>query len=136
LTWDKPALDIVAGTNIVIPKELRDSSTVWLDHGEKNAARRFKMAAFKEHSLILYASPDGIHWKVQGESGPTGDRSTVFYNPFRRKWVYSLRDEQLGSFGRFRRYWEQDDFFEGASWTAAEPVFWTGADSAERRRPG
>jgi len=136
LTWDKPALDVVSGTNIVIAKELRDSSTVWLDHEEKNRARRFKMAVFKEHSLILYASPDGIHWTIQGQSGPTDDRSTVFYNPFRRKWVFSLRDEQLGGFGRFRRYWERDDFFDGAKWAAGEPVFWSGADSAEQRRAG
>src|SRR6185369_7289908 len=56
-------------------------------------------------------------------------------NPFRRKWLYSLRDEQLGSFGRFRRYWEHADFFEGARWKAGQPVFWAGTDSAERRRP-
>ncbi len=135
LTWERPALDVVKGTNIV-SNEARDSNTVWLDHDEKNPARRFKMAAFKEHTLLLYSSPDGIHWTVQGESGPTVDRSTVFYNPFRRKWVYSLRDEQLGGFGRFRRYWEHDDLFEGAKWTADQPVFWSGADSAEQRRPG
>jgi hypothetical protein len=136
LKWERPSLDVVRGTNIVISKELRDSNTIWLDHNEKDPARRFKMASFKERSLILYSSPDGIHWTIRGESGPTGDRSTVFYNPFRRKWVYSLRDEQLGGFGRFRRYWEHDDFFEGARWTAGEPVFWSGADSAEQRRPG
>jgi hypothetical protein len=134
LTWDKTALDIVPGTNIVIAKELRDSSTVWLDYDEKDRARRFKMAAFKERSLMIYASADGIHWTLQGESGPAGDRSTVFYNPFRRKWVFSVRDEQLGGFGRFRRYWEHDDFFSGAKWSAGEPVFWSGADSAEQRR--
>jgi hypothetical protein len=135
LTWDKPALDVVPGTNIV-RKEARDSTTVWLDHDEKNPARRFKMAAFDERSLFLHASPDGIHWTMLGESGPTGDRSTIFYNPFRRKWVFSLRDEQLGRYGRFRRYWENDNLFEGARWTAGETVFWTGADSAEQQRPG
>ena len=117
LTWDKPALDVQPGTNIVIDKQLRDSTTVWLDHEEKNRALRFKMAAFKEHTLLLLSSPDGIHWTRQGESDVTGDRSTIFYNPFRRKWVYSLRDEQLGGAGRFRRYWEHDDFVAGAKWT-------------------
>jgi hypothetical protein len=135
LSWEKPSLDVVSGTNVVISKQLRDSNTIWLDYEEKNPALRFKLAAFKERSFILYSSPDGVHWTERGESGPTGDRSTVFYNPFRRKWVYSLRDEQLGRFGRFRRYWEADDFFEGARWTASQPVFWVGSDSAERRRP-
>ena len=35
--------------------------------------------------------PDGVHWTEIGQSGPTGDRSTFFYNPFRRVWVFSLR---------------------------------------------
>jgi hypothetical protein len=134
LTWDKRALDVQPGTNIVIAKQLRDSTTVWLDHEEKNRALRFKMAAFKEHTLLLLSSPDGIHWTRRGESDVTGDRSTIFYNPFRRKWVYSLRDEQLGGAGRFRRYWEHDDFVAGAKWTQDKLSYWAGADSADPPR--
>ena len=42
IAWEKPALDVKAGTNIV-HRGSRDSSTVWLDHEEKDPARRFKM---------------------------------------------------------------------------------------------
>ncbi|MCP4645236.1 MAG: hypothetical protein GY851_32640, partial [bacterium] len=40
--WDKPALDVHPGTNIVVVGK-RDSTTVWLDHLEEDPARRFKM---------------------------------------------------------------------------------------------
>src|SRR5262249_28170241 len=81
-----------------------------------------------------YASPDGIHWRRLRETGPTGDRSTVFYNAFRRKWVFSIRDEDA-ALGRVRRYWETDDFFDGSMWRTGEPVCWVGADSADPPRP-
>ena len=42
IRWDKPTLDVRAGTSIVQPGG-RDSSTVWLDLEEKDPARRFKM---------------------------------------------------------------------------------------------
>ena len=32
LHWEKPALDMHPGTNVVLPAGSRDSSTVWLDH--------------------------------------------------------------------------------------------------------
>src|SRR5262245_31212937 len=42
IKWDKPVLDVKKGTNVVVPGG-RDSSTVWLDHREKDPQRRFKM---------------------------------------------------------------------------------------------
>ncbi len=45
-------------------------------------------------ALVLYVSPDGIHWTEIGETGAAGDRSTFFYNPFRRVWVFSMRANQ------------------------------------------
>lgn len=36
---------------------------------------------------MLYASPDGLHWTPKGETGPSGDNTTFFYNPFRKKWI-------------------------------------------------
>jgi hypothetical protein len=60
----------------------------------------------------------------------------MVYNPFRKKWVYSLRS---GVRGRSRHYWECDDFLEGAAWhdflvrlDEDTPVFWAAAD---RRDP-
>src|SRR5262249_55267066 len=39
IKWDKPQLDVVKGTNIVVPG-YRDSTTVWLDREEKDAKKR------------------------------------------------------------------------------------------------
>ena len=70
----------------------RDSSTVWLDQDERDPARRYKMARWYDHYMELLASADGIHWRDMGRTGLTGDRTTFFYNPFRKVWVFSLRD--------------------------------------------
>jgi hypothetical protein len=134
ITWDKPALDVVGGTNITMATH-RDSSTVWLDLEEKDPASRYKMAFYYDHYLLLHTSPDGIHWRERSRSGPTGDRTTFFYNPFRKVWVFSLRDEGLAGTSRYRRYWEAASFADGAAWRQGEPVMWIGADADDPRRP-
>lgn len=130
--WEKPELDVFPGTNL-IQKGWRDSATVWLDHHTADPAQRFKMAWYVDGRLSLSTSPDGIHWTEPLRSGPTGDRTTFFYNPFRERWVFSLRAGVPG-FGRARRYWEAEDFLNGARWQSDEPVLWTGADDADPRR--
>ena len=58
-------------------------------------------------------SPDGIHWNKLGTTGHAGDRSTFFYNPFRKVWVFSLRGTQYPGGGlnsRSRLYWESSEF--------------------------
>ena len=94
--WEKPALDIVPGTNIVMKHPLdksgrskRDSATVWLDHTTTTPEERFKMMTMNcdnrlnEHKI--HVSADGIHWsEPRAIAGVTHDRSTFFHNPFRR----------------------------------------------------
>jgi len=138
LHWDKPQLDVVEGTNIV-QNIGRDSNIVWLDLEEADPARRYKHFVY-EHpggggALSIYFSADGIHWGDRVAcSGPLGDRSTVFYNPFRKKWVYGIRAYQGGGLGRYRRYWEHEDVIEAAQWSNDEPPFWVGADTLDRAR--
>ena len=132
IAWEKPTLDVVAGTNITMALH-RDSATVWIDLNERDRSRRYKMAAYYDHYLLIYASPDGIHWRTLRRSGPAGDRTTFFYNPFRKVWVFSIRDE--GPIGRFRRYHEAADFERGAGWTKDEPTPWVAADVQDPRRP-
>ena len=97
LSWKKPTFDVVPGTNIVQPIEDdsgRDSATVWLDHDEKDPTRRFKrMVNWRGSSRnTIYYSPDGVHWgESRGTTGTTLDRSTFFYNPFRKVWVLSIK---------------------------------------------
>jgi hypothetical protein len=133
LEWTRPAFDVKPDTNIVLTGVYRDSNTIWLDHDEADPSQRFKMATYSDKTMLLFASPDGIHWRPRGETGPTGDRSTMFYNGFRRKWVFSLRDEDA-AFGRMRRYWETDDFFSGTKWRAGEPTYWIASDAADVKR--
>ena len=136
--WEKPSLDVRPGTNIVHTAR-RDSGTVWLDLQEKDPNRRYKLFIYqlpeKPGALAIYFSPDGIHWgDVVARSGPCGDRTTVFYNPFRKVWVYSIRDYTPET-GRTRRYREHEDVLAGARWEAGEPTPWTGADRLDPRRP-
>ena len=134
LHWDKPALDVRPGTNVV-QGERRDSATVWLDLDERDPSRRFKLfrVALPGWKIHEYLSPDGIHWGEPVAVCPqAGDRSTVFYNPFRRVWVYSLRADS--AYGRCRKYREHPDVIRGASWKPDEPVWWIGADRLDLPR--
>ena len=148
--WDKPALDVRPGTNIVILSGQRDSSTVWLDLETKNPQQRFKLFQFHRDvwQSTVHTSPDGIHWSADVWTGPAWDRSTIFFNPFRKVWVYSIRDYMFlppwdyscvppKPIGRSRKYWECKDFVAGAQWTGGkfgtdwkpgEPVTWCAAD--------
>ncbi len=131
--WTRPTLDR-AGTNIVMTFA-RDSSTVWLDHEDRDRSARFKMAVFNgsHNAMVLFASPDGIKWRQVGETGATGDRSTAFWNPFRKVWVFSLRDSIAGR-RRHRRYFECANF-AAARWEPGAPTFWIAADSRDVIRP-
>ena len=130
--WEKPKLDVFPETNLV-QEGRRDSGTVWLDHGAGDPQSRFKMGYYTSGGLELCTSPDGIHWTEPIRSGPTGDRTTFFYNPFRKRWIFGVRAGADG-FGRIRRYWEAVDFVEDAHWKSGEPVLWVGADSADPAR--
>jgi hypothetical protein len=134
LAWERPPLDVVRGTNIV-SKQGRDSNTVWLDLEARDPRERFKMAGYDLalKALRLHASADGVHWREVGVTGPCGDRSTCFRNPFRKRWGFSLRADGDG-LNRFRRYFETPDF-ASAKWTADAPVPWTSADTLDPERP-
>lgn len=135
LAWERPRFDVVRGTNVVLA-ERRDSNTVWLDHASTDRSARFKMAAFTMdgRTVRLYTSPDGVHWKRLHVAGPAGDRSTMFYNPFRDVWVFSLRGEGEEGLHRFRRYFETRTF-TSARWQPGDVVLWAGADSRDLIRP-
>ncbi len=142
IAWEKPLLDVVPGTNKVSTL-YRDSCTVMLDHAEKDPERRYKMfrmckggAIVKgSYGLALHFSADGIHWtKEPVLTGPTGDRSVVFWNPFRERYVFNLRH----GWGRprLRRYWEARDLLKDAQWPEiSAPTLWTGADKLDTPHP-
>jgi hypothetical protein len=148
--WDKPALDVVPGTNIVLEDEegaRRNSSTVWLDLEDSDPQRRYKMfrVVTEEqvengkkrpwHHMRVSFSADGIHWKRVADSDACGDRSTVFYNPFRKVWVYGLR-EGGKEVSRCRGYYENFDPLAGLRWNPLrrQNGLWVGADRLDPDR--
>jgi hypothetical protein len=164
--WERPLLDVVEGTNCVIPArtdQIWDGVSVWIDHGTTNPNERYKMSLYArvrdearapDHhawSAVLgrydtasiracglptggriYTSADGVHWIERGQSGPQGDNTTFFHNPFRRKWVWSIRSSRRN---RTRDYYESPGFVEGAAWSRTDPVFWCGADKFDLPDP-
>lgn len=113
-TWKKPSFDIYKNTNIVDTAN-RDAATIWLDKEEKDLSKRYKMfnverrPTDKRWQFILKYSPDGIHWSEGvAQSGDLYDRSSVFYNPFRKVWALSMRYSTDVS-SRSRSYLENKD---------------------------
>jgi len=138
LHWERPDLDVAPGTNRVLPerpRHVRHGTGICLDQYTSDATQRFKMLIYEENDDKLTSvctSPDGIHWDFRGLTSVCGDNSTMFYNPFRRKWVYSLR---MHHWGRARNYREHDDFLQGMTWNDREDVFWAGADELDLPDP-
>ena len=136
LRWERPSLDVNPGTNQVLPPDLTpDSWTVVPDWDAPDPQQRYKLFMRPPGGQmpgLSMTSPDGIHWTNRVTTGSTGDRSTMFYNPFRKKWIYSLRS---GFRGRSRHYWECDDFLKGAAWEADGPVVWAAADREDPQDP-
>jgi len=142
--WTRPVTEHANGTNALVSEIVADSSTAWLDLFTDNPDQRYKMflrspntvpgTSVKYRTGWCMTSPDGIHWDHRMPTGPCGDRSTIFYNPFIGKWVYSIRNSSnvnKESIGRYRQYYECEDFLKGAGWTKDSLGFWLGADSLD-----
>lgn len=146
--WNRPNLHIEEGTNLILPfdhshgdkltgdlKHLRaDSTTVFIDD-TCDPSERYKLflrSPGPEYPGIVAVSDDGIHFRDFKFTSPVYDRSTMFYNPFRKKWVYSIRD---GWSERSRTYRECDNYMEGATWEKEEAHHWLAADSLDKANP-
>jgi hypothetical protein len=147
------------GDTVWLDSETADPQKRWVSFGIRNAS-----ASGKENICRYFVrySPDGLNWgDVAAQSGNYyGDRSSAFYNPFRKVWVYSIR----WGWSRMRKYWEVKDLAAGPYWpdwkisgdmapsseaftrlsyhkdppeslTDGRPSYWTCADSADFIRP-
>ena len=130
INWTRPSLNAQPGTNRIVydPTATRDSAAVVLDPDDPGPAR-WKMLVWAEpRGGELFVSADGENWSAPHPWGKSGDRSTIFYNPFRKVWCYSIRPgfgavtegRVYGVFksdkfslmgGRNRWYHESKDFF-------------------------
>jgi hypothetical protein len=137
MNWTLPTYPdvLVPNTNEVVT----GGDTIWLDQQETNPARRYKSFGVNVGAgkIYVYFSADGIHWTGPNDYGiiTLSDRTTVFWNPFRKVWVNSDRSAagfpatalQGAQATRARYYSESSNL---TTWTPATPAstFWTGAD--------
>ncbi len=154
IRWERPPLDEIKGTNIILPYEgyeplkyadglsyLRpDSTTVWIDY-ESDKSQKYKLFMRNPGGMdkaILATSADGIHFEnFRFTTCEMGDRSTAFYNPFRKKWVYSLRSliyPETGGFARARDYYEIEDYLD-VSWGTEDAHLWLSTDEKDAPNP-
>jgi len=136
VVWERPDLKAAPGSNLVLPIKagvLRDGCMVWLDSDAKREDERFKMFLYErwsggEGGRVL-SSPDGVSWASRGKTGPCGDNTSFYYDPFRGKWVFSVRGFMEG-YGRARFRVERDDFFD-CEWKDGEAVPWLHCDESD-----
>jgi len=142
-TWTRRGQLLPEGLRWMGPKLVNGGSDncVWLDLNAKNPAERIKYLTCwlhvpKEHR------PQGFMHSLHLSDGKTfsdavtttiaaDDYCSFFYNPFREKWVFSIKKGT--SRGRSRYYFESDDFLKGADWEKS--VFWTCADKLDQPEP-
>ena len=148
--FERVKLDVVPGTNRVLPPDAQrvDSWVVTPDFSREDPYSRWLLfvrpPGGEGKPSYVATSPDGLHWSEWKKGGDCGDRSTAFYNPFRKKWVFSLRAE-MGPWGkggtRSRSYREAADFISGSRWdfrlkdTTDDVVMWLQPDELENRDP-
>ncbi len=142
---------------VVLPLKngtFRDGAAVWLDRNYTDPKEKYKMFVYfreyekklafhkelpydlipEEEGGHLFRSADGIHWEEVCKTSPCGDNSTFFYNPFRKKWVFSLRTFSTIDNSRTRGYAEADDFFS-AAWNLPDVAFWARTDKYDLPDP-
>jgi hypothetical protein len=159
IRWTRPMLDVEPGTNVVLTSRnnasQRDANTIWLDLTAADPHERFKLfeARYARGPFCMgyRTSPDGIHWSEEKASGARSwDRSTVFYNPFRKVWVASVRGhdhEPPAPPHRLRNYFESPTAAGVVQWRQPtddvakghvlphDLVPWVGADRLDPRHP-
>ena len=129
VAWERKDLGVVKGTNRVLTDKLLDSWSVFPDYKAANPYANWRLMVSVAGVVTdnrLYMSEDGIAWTHIGNAGQSGDRSTMFYDPFRGKWVFSLRGGGPGKSGRNRSYWASETF-------GGETCLW---DFAHGNKPG
>lgn len=138
LNWDRPNLGLV-DQNIILPPGFLNAggdNAIWLDNQTKNPAEKYKMLVDRgthhknrlDHTVHL--SKDGRIWSQGLPTTKADDYCSFFYNPFRDKWVFSIKK---GGLGRARWYSESPTFIGGRDWQDA--VFWLNADSLDKPDP-
>ncbi|NLK40018.1 MAG: glycosyl hydrolase family 32 [Clostridiales bacterium] len=140
INWDKSNVPNGKGSNIVLWDKQTDSTTVWIDYDTTDPSQKYKMLVRSPNpdtTATLYVSGNGIDWTAVKETSNVDDRTTFFYNWFRKQWVFSIRrNANINYHGlllrqRVRYYRESPDFIEGGVWNDKEAVFWLKTDAKD-----
>lgn len=130
-TWTRPNLDILED-NLLLAKgrDAGGDNSLWLDLASKDARLKFLTDRGKG-GHFLQTSADGRAWSEPAPTGKAGDYCSIFHNPFRNMWCFSIK--QGSKLGRSRWYHESRDFVAGADWSKS--VFWANADRLDEPDP-
>eukprot|EP01043_Picozoa_sp_COSAG02_P048702 COSAG02_NODE_4813_length_4949_cov_2.146598_3_plen_228_part_00 len=101
----------------------------WLDHRPKNST--FCTCPYGPCCYAVFTSPDGEHWQLAvNKTGDAGDRSTMYYDGFRKKFVFSIRYN--APLGRVRYFLDGDSVHvaagNGHEFSGHGPVPWAAVD--------
>jgi predicted neuraminidase len=130
-TWTRPNLGILED-NLLLAKgnDAGGDNSVWLDLASKDARIKF-LTDYGSKGHTLRTSADGRAWSEPVKTGSAADYCSIFHNPFRNVWCYSIK--RGGKLGRNRWYHESRDFMQGADWSKS--VFWANADRLDEPDP-
>ena len=105
--WDEPVAGIEVGNG---------SGKVWHDQARQDSAQRWILCVARDgKGMTVYYSADGLNWGQPAfATGPCAPGSSIFYNPWRQKWVYSLKGSADAGTGFY--YQEAGDLAAGAKW--------------------
>ncbi|HMQ06264.1 MAG TPA: hypothetical protein PKC30_03135 [Saprospiraceae bacterium] len=146
--WHRPEIGLFGGNIIIPPGPLfaGGDNAMWLDLNSADPDQKYK---FLSERLVdghwrryfdkredtpthtAHISHDGKFWSQGVHAGRAADYCSFFYNPFRNKWVFSIKQNTVR--GRGRYYHEHDDFLKGSRWD--EAVFWVNADKMDTPDP-
>jgi hypothetical protein len=149
-TWTRPDLGRHGG-NILLPEGAAwgdgegttagTDNAIWYDIAAADPKERIKFLTCWSHVPKDQQVPgithslqisDGVTWsKPVPGSTAAADYGSIFFNPFRNRWVQSIK--QGSSRGRCRHYVESENFLDGADWSNA--VYWTNADHLDLPEP-
>ena len=142
-TWTRQGELLPEGLRWTGPKLTTGGSDncVWLDLNATSPAERLKFLTCWLH-VPKEQRPQGFMHSLHVSDGKTwsdavtttiaaDDYCSFFHNPFRDKWVFSIKKTEHR--GRCRYYFESDDFLKGADWGRA--VYWTNADRRDAPEP-
>ncbi|MBR4170175.1 MAG: hypothetical protein IKR48_00830, partial [Kiritimatiellae bacterium] len=113
--WDRPDVG-PNGDNVVLPIQTSDTFSVFPGYDTDAPYANWRICISPGGNPTRsaeYVSSDGIRWRFLRRTGQHGDCTTMFYNPFLGKWIWSLRANWRN---RSRIYHAHRDFCAGADW--------------------